>query len=231
MPVISISDLFLRSNRVTRLPCITGQPCNFFDELPLENNKFFYIAGGLVIGVIILVMIIFLNRGFTPPGGNERADLTFWGVFDSSESFRKSIDFYQNQNPQIRINYRQFSFEDYETALVNALASGTGPDVFLIHNTWLPKHKDRIAPLPQQLPGEKQPLFTLKDFMEPFVDVTGEDLLIGSEIYGLPLYVDTLALYYNKDIFNSLGIAKPPQTWNEFNDTVEKVTLADDNNY
>ncbi|MDP3731301.1 MAG: extracellular solute-binding protein [bacterium] len=198
--------------------------------MPLGNNKLFYIAGGLVVGVILLVMIIFLGRGFTPPGGNERSDLTFWGVFDSPENFRASIDAYQNQNPNIRINYRQFSFEDYEKSLVNAFASGTGPDIFLIHNTWLPKHQTRIAPLPQQIPGEDTPLFTLKDFKDQFVDVTGEDLLVNSEIYGLPIYVDTLGLYYNKDIFNSLGIAKPPQTWNEFNNTVEKITTSDDNN-
>lgn len=183
-----------------------------------------------MVGVIFLIMIIFLNRGFTPPGGGQQANLTFWGVFDSSENFRKSIDAYQNQNPQIRINYRQFSFEDYEKELVNAFASGTGPDIFLIHNTWLPKHQSRIAPLPQQIQGEDAPLFTLKDFKEQFVEVAEKDLVVGSEIYALPLYVDSLALYYNKDIFNSLGIAKPPQTWNDFNDTVEKITVADSNN-
>ena len=195
----------------------------------LGNNKLLYIAGGLVVGVIILVMIIFLGRiGGTPEGG-QRAELTFWGVFDSEEDFRSSINAYQSQNPQVRINYRQFSFEDYEKSLVNAFADGTGPDIFMIHNTWLPKHKGKITPLPQQIAGEKTPLFTLKDFKDQFVDVAEKDLVVGSDIYGLPLYVDTLALYYNKDIFNSLGIANPPKTWSEFNDSVEKITISENN--
>lgn len=196
----------------------------------MGNNKLFYIAGGLVVGVIILVMIIFLGRGFGSPQGNQPASLTFWGVFDNEESFRKSITDYQNQNPQVRINYRQFSFEDYEKALINAFASGTGPDIFMIHNTWLPKHQDKISPLPQQIAGEKVLLFTLKDFKEQFVEVAEKDLIVGNEIYGLPLYVDTLALYYNKDIFNSLSIASPPKTWSEFNQVVEKITMAENNN-
>jgi multiple sugar transport system substrate-binding protein len=33
-----------------------------------------------------------------------------------------------------------------------------------------------------------------------------------------------LALYYNKDIFDTEGIAQPPSTWTEFNDIVEKLT-------
>lgn len=204
-------------------------PVVFILDMPLGNNKLFYIAGGLVVGVIILVMIIFLGRGFTPPGGSEKADLTFWGVFDSPESFRATIDAYQKINPGIRVNYRQFSFEDYEKSLINAFASGTGPDIFMIHNTWLPKHQDKIYPLPSEIQGEKTPIFTLKDFKEQFVDVAEKDLVVGNEIYGLPLYVDTLALYYNKDIFNSLSIASPPKTWNEFNEVVERITLADEN--
>ena len=196
----------------------------------MGNNKLFYIAGGLVVGVIILVMILFLGRIGVVPEGGQPANLTFWGVFDSEETFRSSINAYQNQNPQVRINYRQFSFEDYEKSLVNAFADGTGPDIFMIHNTWLPKHKGKITPLPQQIAGEKTPLFTLKDFKDQFVDVTEQDLLVDSEIYALPLYVDTLALYYNKDIFNSLSIAVPPKTWNEFNDMVERVTVVGENN-
>ncbi len=195
----------------------------------MGNNKLFYIAGGLVVGVIILVMVIFLGRIGGVPEGSQRAELTFWGVFDSEEDFRSSINAYQSQNPQVRINYRQFNFEDYEKSLVSAFADGAGPDIFMVHNSWLPKHKGKIAPLPQQIAGEKAPLFTLKDFKDQFVDVAEKDLVVGSEIYGLPLYIDTLALYYNKDIFNSLGIANPPKTWSEFNDFVEKITISENN--
>ncbi len=198
--------------------------------MDLSQNKLVLIAGGLVIATLVLVTIIFLSRGFGPSGGGgQPAQLQFWGVFDGTDTFRQSISGYQAKNPQVSITYRQFSYEDYEKALINAFASGKGPDIFMIQNNWLAKYQDKIAPLPQQIPDQKIPLFTLKDFRDQFVDVAEKDLVVGNDIYALPIYVDSLALYYNKDIFNNLGITRPPQTWQEFNEDVEKITIADSN--
>ena len=198
--------------------------------MSFSQNKLVLIAGGLVIVTIILVTIIFLSRGFGGGDVGQRADIQFWGVYDSSNSFRQSISGYQLKNPQVQIEYREFNFEDYEKALINAFASGQGPDIFMVQNTWLSRYFDKISPLPQQIPDRKELLLTLKSFREQFVDVAEKDLVVGGEIYSLPLYVDTLALYYNKDILNSLGITRPPQTWGEFNEIVEKVTVVDANN-
>ena len=43
----------------------------------------------------------------------------------------------------------------------------------------------------------------------------------------MPLYLDTLALYYNKDVFNSAGLTRPPKTWEEFQDYVKKISRID----
>lgn len=198
--------------------------------LNLSPNKLFLIAGVFVVVVIILVMVVFLGRGF---GGGEEAGqpktIQFWGVFDDSNDFRSSLTTFEQRSSRVKIIYRQFNFEDYEKELVEALASGRGPDIFMIHNTWLPKHQERIAPLPQFPAGQEEPLFTIRNFQEQFVDVAEKDLVVKGEIYGLPLYVDTLALYYNKGIFNALGVASPPDTWEEFNEIVEKTTKIADN--
>ena len=196
----------------------------------MGNNKLFLIAGGLVIVAIVLIAVVLLSRGFGPADGGQPADLQFWGVFDDSGVFRQSIDAFRLDHPEINVTYRQFTFEDYEKALINAFASGAGPDIYMIQNTWLPRYEDKILPLPQQIPGQDTALFTLREFREQFVDVAEKDLVVGDEIYGLPLYIDTLALYYNKDIFNSLGISQPPQTWNDFNEYAESITIADSRN-
>lgn len=179
--------------------------------------------------VIFLVMIVFLSRGFSPGDDFQKINLEFWGVFDGPDVLRPGITAWQNQNRNVRITYKQFKFEDYEKELMEAFASGRGPDIFMIHNTWLPKHQERITSLPQFPAGQKEPLFTLKDFREQFVEVAENDLTAEGEIYALPLYADSLALYYNRDIFNSLSISQPPQTWEEFNRTVEKITRLGNN--
>lgn len=191
----------------------------------LSQNKLFLIAGIFVVAVIILITVVFLSRGFGGgTEGGQQKTLQFWGVFDDSDDFRSTINTFEQRKPWIKISYRQFNFEDYEQELVNAFASGRGPDIFMIHNTWLPKHQERMAPLPQFSSGQEDPLFTIRNFREQFVDVAEKDLVVGEEIYGLPLYMDTLALYYNKNIFNALGVASPPRTWEEFSEVVEKIT-------
>lgn len=192
----------------------------------IDNKRLMII---LVSGIAILVFLtlILILRNVGGGGAGPRVAVEFWGVFDDRAAFDKVIRDFQTQNPGITVVYRQFSFEDYEREIVNALAAGTGPDVWMIHHTWLPKHIDKLAPLPEKIRGLDRPLMTFKDFQDQFVEVVVNDLAVGGQIFAVPLYVDTLALYYNRDLFNSAGITVPPKSWDEFNDAVEKLTRVD----
>lgn len=177
----------------------------------------------------IVVLLLFLVLGSVGGGGRPQlVTLQFWGTFDDDRFYGDAIAEFNRANPSVRVIYRKFNFEDYEKQLIDSFAAGTGPDIWLMHNTWLPKHGDKIQPLPQgSIEGEKKPLFTIKEFQDQFVDVAVKDLTIGGQIYALPLYIDTLALYYNKDLFNTAGIASPPRTWEEFNDAAKELTFFD----
>ena len=191
----------------------------------MNTNKIFYIlVAGIAVAVFLAVILILKGIG---GGTTQSATLEFWGVFDDRGAFDKVIKDFQTQNPGIKVLYRQFSYEEYERSLIDDLAAGTGPDVVMIHNTWLPKHGDKLKVLPATIPGQKQPLLTIQDYKTNFVDVAFKDFVFNNQIYGLPLYVDTLALFYNKDILNSAGISRPPQDWEEFNSDVETITRLD----
>ena len=191
----------------------------------MNTNKIFYILAGSI-AVAVFLTVIFILRGIGG-GTTQPATLEFWGVFDDRSAFDKVIRDFQVQNPGIKIFYRQFSYEEYERGLIDALASGTGPDIVMVHTTWLPKHGDKLKSLPATIPGQKQPLLTIQDYKTNFVDVAFSDFVFNNQIYALPLYVDTLALFYNKDILNSAGISRPPQDWEEFNSDVEIITRFD----
>ncbi|HYU64679.1 MAG TPA: extracellular solute-binding protein [Candidatus Paceibacterota bacterium] len=189
------------------------------------SNRLVYILVGSI-GLLLFLTVILVFRSF---GGSssQPATLQFWGVFDDRQSLDAVIQQFQKKYPNIRIAYRNFLYDDYEKSVVDALAAGNGPDVWMIHHTWLPKHKDKLLPLPDKIAGEKNPLMTIKQFRDEFVDVAFNDLVDNGKIYSLPIYVDTLALYYNKDLFNNAGITSPPTTWDEFNSLVEKLTKFD----
>ncbi len=194
----------------------------------MDRRKLFFIIGGALIGLIILV-IFFVSILSRPPKAVP-ANLQFWGTFDDPGFFTQIIRDYRKLHPNISIEYRQIPFPDYEKDLVSAFAAGNGPDLWLMHNTWLPKHLDKIQPMPEKIAGDKNPLFTFKSFQEQFPDIAITDITRGTTMYALPLYLDTLALYYNKDTFNTAGIPTPPRTWEEFVRDVGILTKRDDKN-
>ena len=184
----------------------------------------YILTGVIVVAVFLTFILILRNIG---GGSGQQATLTFWGVFDNASAFEKVIGDFKATHPGIDVKYQQVPFERYESSLVNALAAGTGPDVIMIHHTWLPKHGDKLASMPTGIPDTKN-AFTVQDFKEQFVDVTLKDLVFQDQIYALPLYVDSLALYYNKDLFNGAGLTRPPRTWEEVNDQVSRLSKFDE---
>ena len=150
-----------------------------------------------------------------------KIEIEWWRLWDSQDVFKDQIKAYEAAYPNIKINYRKLTYGEYEDAIISALASGKGPDIWSIHNTWLPKHIDKLAPIPAEI-------MTSDIYGEIFVDVALGDLQ-GSDgkLYGIPFSVDTLGLYYNKDFFNTKSLTSPPETWTEFKDYVKELTKVD----
>ncbi len=148
--------------------------------------------------------------------------LEVWGIFDDSDVFAEINTKYTQTHPGVRINYKKISSNEveYERQLVDALANGNGPDVFFFHNTWLPKHGQKIVALPNSKNW-------VRDFRESFMDVAENDFIENDNIYAMPLFCDTLALFYNKNLLNQAGIASPPKTWKELSTIVPRLTQID----
>ncbi|MBL7155479.1 MAG: extracellular solute-binding protein [Candidatus Portnoybacteria bacterium] len=173
----------------------------------------------------LIVPIIFLSLTAALPGCKEplaeEVELEFWGVFDDSDIYRPLIEDFNLAFPKIKINYYKKTYQTYEKDLLEAMAGGRGPDIFMMHHTWLPRYEDKIWAAPSEL-------ITLKELTDNFVDVVYTDFVSDGYITALPLSIDTLALYYNKDIFNTAGLPQPPTTWEEFLTDVEKLTIKDE---
>lgn len=168
--------------------------------------------------------------------------INYWRVWDDQDAFTEVIAKYNAIHPNIKIEYRKFRYEEYEKELLNAMAEDRGPDVFSIPATWIGRYKSKITPMPEsttlaypEVVGtlKKETIvtlktnrtITLKEIKNNFVDTVYSDVVIKDidaetkaqkeNVYGLPLSVDTLALYYNKDLFNNAGISEPPAYWNK----------------
>jgi len=180
----------------------------------------------LIIGGILLVVItiILISFGFLPGRKNpapEPVTIAFWGVGDDESAYRAVLADFQKEYPHITVNYKKLPEGNYEQTLLNALAENTGPDIFMLHNSWAQKHEGKVFPLSQVSQ------FQAKDFQNAFVPMAQEDLIgKNGEILGLPLYIDTLALFYNQDMFSTAGLAQAPKIWDEVLVTSQKLTTA-----
>lgn len=151
-----------------------------------------------------------------PPG----AVLEFWGMQDDEEDWRDILSKFHSVYPHLTVQYQRLDEKSYEETLVNSLAAGRGPDVFVLKNSWIVKHRDKLFPFPADSFD-----FSVRDFSQTFVDAASEDLISANgEIVGFPIFIDTLALFYNRDIFNSSGVAQPPRSWDEVSQVSRSLT-------
>src|SRR3989338_1169690 len=172
--------------------------------------------------LILLLAFAFTAQscGLAPSNRGKKIDLTWWKPFDTKEMVQPLVETFQKANPNVRINYVQKNIENYEDELRDALAEGEGPDIFSIHNDWLPKHKAKLAPDPDNI-------FSAREFKENFLEVANADLAEDGKVYAAPLGMDVLALYYNKDILSYAGMPRPPASWQELIDMVPRLTRLD----
>ena len=177
----------------------------------------------LVVAVVVISGLVALFIfGRQTPEAELSGNLRFWGVFDSSGVMQPMIDGYKALHPKakIEIDYREFNPATYENNLVNELAGVNGPDIFMFHSSWLPKHYNKLSPI-----GEGAVSFN--NFKNLFPTVVQQDFAPDGIIFALPLYIDTLAMYYNQDLFDNAAIAVPPKTWEEFTALVPKLRQID----
>lgn len=178
---------------------------------------------GLASFLVFLMLPLFMGGCGTQKSATYKAELEIWGSFDDNDDFSEIISEYKKINPFIGdIIYKKVPIDSYESELINAMASGNGPDIFLVNNAWMPRYEDKVSPAPEYV-------ITEKEFQANFVDVVFADF-VGKqkEVYGTPLSVDSLALYYNKEMFNTAGISAPPTTWSEVLADSKKITKVDD---
>jgi len=182
--------------------------------------------------------------------------LKFWSVYDEGDAINKLAQSYQAVHPNVLIEFRRLRSDEYENAVTTALAEDKGPDIMSLHNDWMTRWQPRLIPMPyvlnlafRELQGSikkdyvwvmrKVPGMSVKQLQNDFADGVAGDVVIPTSqgdpklplvdrIYGLPLSMDTMVMYFNRDMLNNAGIAEPAIHWQEFQDHVKKITKLDE---
>lgn len=171
----------------------------------------------LLVAVSVVSLTGFGCRRNQGPSDQFSGELVVWGLWQDSAQMEPVLKAFSDSTG-VKVSYKKIAaVSTYEKDLLEALAEGRGPDVFAIHHTWVDSLRRIMSPAPAKTADERI-------VRNEFVDIVADDLVRDGLVYALPTSVDTLALYYNKDLYNSAGVARPPMTWTEFQQTVERVS-------
>jgi multiple sugar transport system substrate-binding protein len=149
------------------------------------------------------------------------ADLQMWERSGANAGMvDQLIAMWNEKNPDRKINLTYIPHAEMVAKLAQAIASGDVPDLMGMDLIYAPQFEkagqledltDRIASWPE-----------LKTASPGHMTVATWQ----GHLYGVPLYADVSALFYNKDLFEKAGLDpnKPPTSLAELREYADKIT-------
>ncbi|BAJ30037.1 MULTISPECIES: sugar ABC transporter substrate-binding protein [Kitasatospora] len=187
------------------------------------------ISAALALTAAIVLTASACGGGDSGGGGNSSPKtLTYWASNQGSslendkQVLEPELKKFEAQTG-IKVKLEVIPWSDLLNRILAATASGQGPDVLNIGNTWSASLQATGALLPfDQAAFDK---IGGKDrFLESTIASAGAK---GKDPAAVPLYSMAYGLYYNKKLFQQAGIANPPATWEELVADGKKLTSGD----
>lgn len=180
-------------------------------------------GGGLVALLLVLVLTGVLPGLRTSESDPVKVEvsLNWWTVNDNQTTLGPVIQAFNSKYPNAKVVVKTFSdFMSYDRALLDALAAGQGPDIFAVRNTDLPRMLNKIIPAPET--------FNLTKIRETYPQIVEQDFVQQSRLYATPYSIDTLALFYNRDLLDQATVSVP-KDWEGFLNANKKITRTEGN--
>lgn len=185
----------------------------------MERSNTFQIV--IISVFVVLVILGFLGfSGKLPlPTGNQDVNygtVTLWGTVPQA-TMDKLIGDTLSKDNRVSVRYTEKKKATFNSDFVEALARGSGPDLIFLSQDNILKTLDKLSPIPPTVMSER-------DFRSTFLP-EGELFLRPNGIVALPITIDPLVMFWNRDIFTNALLAAPPTLWTQFYDLVPKITV------
>ncbi|CAN5902801.1 sugar ABC transporter substrate-binding protein [soil metagenome] len=153
-------------------------------------------------------------------GGCGRRDdpagsLDFWAMGREAEVVAELLPEFYARHPGVRVRIQQLPWTSAHEKLLTAYAGGSLPDLCQLGNTWLPEFTalDALEPLDARVAASS---VQRDDYYAGILDTNVMPHQGGKALFGLPWYVDTRLLFYRSDLLRAAGVARAPQSWDEW---------------
>jgi ABC-type glycerol-3-phosphate transport system substrate-binding protein len=167
--------------------------------------------------------------------------IEYWVTTEDVSTLQQFANEYQQFRPYVQIAIRQIRADEFADTFVNALADDVAPDIISVPIRELPSYQSRLSAMPSTvqvanvyttggLSSETvvEPVInampTPQTISRTFIRPVEEQVIIANRVYGLPLAVDTMALFVNRDILDASGVPELPEDWDSFTEAVKEST-------
>lgn len=172
-------------------------------------------------GVLLGVSMLGLGAHAADP-----VKLTIWSIDGDNGLYTKLASDFDAANDDIVVESRLIAFDDLVNEALKAFATGQAPDIISLDNPDFALFSSRGAMLDiTDRVANSKVIDTSVYYPGPLASASWD-----GKLYGVPKATNTIALFYNKDLFAKAGIAEPPKTWDELladarklNDPANKV--------
>jgi ABC-type glycerol-3-phosphate transport system substrate-binding protein len=182
-------------------------------------NNFNTILIAVFLAFFVLGVLIFSGAIKIPDRSNKpQGKVVLWGTFPGS-AFNTVLESINSNN--LSLSYVEKDKATYQQDLIEAFANGSGPDIYIITPDLLRDNANFLYKIPYAS-------YQQKVFTDSFID--GANIYLDKDgILGLPLVVDPIVLYYNKDTITNEGIVSPPLVWSELFKLNSSLTRKENN--
>lgn len=174
----------------------------------------------IVVSIILAVVATFV---FTRESGKSDqtsgGSVLVWGTV-SSDIMKPILQAF-SRDTKIKALYVQIDENNFTERLLKAIATDTGPDAIIQRADWIKSNKSILAPLPSGT-------MSIRDYQNTYVEIASSIFIEGDSIFALPISIDPLVLYWNKDLFNASSLPLPPKNWDDVLATSNRIKKIGD---
>lgn len=170
------------------------------------------------------------TSGDTSSTNTNSTDKLTVAIWDSNQQpgLQEIIDGWSAQSG-IKAEIQVVTWDEYWTLLEAGASGGTLPDIFWMHSNQAQKYMENgmLLDLTDKIAASDK-----VDMNNYYSDITAL-YTSDDKIYAMPKDIDTIALWYNKTMFDEAGISYPDSTWTweTLYETAKKLTKADGSQY
>ncbi|RCG15533.1 extracellular solute-binding protein [Streptomyces diacarni] len=146
-----------------------------------------------------------------------KASITFWGW---APGYADAVKAFNAGHPDIDVDYQsvQPGAKGGYQKMLNAVKAGNAPCLAQVGYETIPSFATQGA------------LENVAEYASPdkgdYVDAAWQSVTLAGNVYGAPVDTGPMALFYNKKVFDSLGL-KPPKTWAEYRTAAKRIHASD----